>query len=43
MAKQAGAAGLIYLRRTAEGVQSSAKAIGEATATAVLEAMGAAA
>ncbi len=43
MAKQAGASGLIYLRRTADGVQSSAKAIGEATAGAVLEAMGAAA
>ena len=43
MAKQAGAAGLITMRRTADGVQSSAKAIGEATTTAVLEAMGAAA
>ncbi len=41
MAKQAGAAGLIYMRRTADGVQSSAKAIGDATTTAVLEAMGA--
>ena len=43
MAKQAGAAGLVTLRRTAEGVRSSAKDIGEATTTAVLEAMGAAA
>ena len=41
MAKQAGAGGLIYMRRTAEGVQSSAKAIDGATTTAVLEAMGA--
>jgi len=41
MAKQAGASGLIYLRRTADGVQSSAKAIGEPATTAVLEAMGA--
>ena len=41
MAKQAGASGLIYVRRTAEGVQSSAKAIGEPAAIAVLEAMGA--
>jgi aspartyl-tRNA synthetase len=43
MAKQAGAGGLIYMRRTADGVQSSAKAIGEAVTTAVLETMGAAA
>ncbi len=41
MAKQAGASGLIYMRRTAEGVQSSAKAIGEPATIAVLEAMGA--
>ncbi len=41
MAKQAGASGLIYMRRTAEGVQSSAKAIGEPATVAVLEAMGA--
>ena len=39
MAKQAGASGLIYMRRTAEGVQSSAKAIGEPATIAVLEAM----
>ena len=39
MAKQAGASGLIYMRRTAEGVQSSAKAIGEPATVAVLEAM----
>ena len=43
MARQAGAGGLIYMRRTADGVQSSAKAIGEAATTAVLETMGAAA
>ncbi len=41
MAKQAGGAGLVWARRTAEGVQSSAKAIGEAGITAVLDAMGA--
>jgi aspartyl-tRNA synthetase len=41
MAKQAGAAGLIWARRTADGVQVSAKAIGEATTAAVLDAMGA--
>jgi aspartyl-tRNA synthetase len=41
MAKQAGASGLIYMRRTADGVQSSAKAIGEPATTAVLAAMGA--
>ncbi len=41
MAKQAGAAGLVTLRRTAEGVRSSAKDIGDATTVAVLEAMGA--
>ena len=42
MAKQAGAAGLVTLRRTAEGVRSSAKDIGDATTVAVLDAMGAA-
>jgi aspartyl-tRNA synthetase len=41
MARQAGGAGLVWARRTAEGVQSSAKAIGEAGITAVLDAMGA--
>ena len=41
MAKQAGAGGLIYTRYTAEGVQVSAKAIGEAGARSVLEASGA--
>ena len=40
-AKQAGAAGLIYARYTAEGVQVSAKAIGEEGARKVLEASGA--
>jgi aspartyl-tRNA synthetase len=43
MARQAGAAGLVWARRTADGVQSSAKAIGEAGITAVLDAMRAAA
>ena len=38
MAKQAGAGGLIYTRYTAEGVQVSAKAIGEEGARKVLEA-----
>ncbi len=41
MAKQTGAAGLIWMRRTAEGVQSSAKAIGDETVRATLDAMGA--
>ena len=41
MAKQAGAAGLVWARRTAEGVQVSAKAIGEAATSAVLDAMAA--
>src|SRR5687767_14790338 len=40
-AKQAGAAGLVYARYTAEGVQVSAKPIGEAGARTVLEASGA--
>ncbi len=40
-AKQLGAAGLIYARYTAEGVQVSAKAIGEEAARKVLEASGA--
>jgi aspartyl-tRNA synthetase len=40
-AKQAGAAGLIYTRYTAEGVQVSAKAIGEPGARQALEASGA--
>jgi aspartyl-tRNA synthetase len=43
MAKQAGGAGLVWARRTADGVQTSAKAIGDAGTTAVLDAMGAAA
>ena len=43
MAKQAGGAGLVWARRTADGVQTSAKAIGEAGTAAVLDAMGAAA
>ena len=41
MAKQAGAAGLIWARRTAEGVQVSAKAIGDDTTRATLDAMAA--
>lgn len=42
LAKQAGAAGLIWVRRGADGVaQPSAKAIGAETAAAVLDAMGA--
>jgi aspartyl-tRNA synthetase len=40
-AKQLGAAGLVWARHTAEGVQSSAKAIGEAGIRRVLEASGA--
>src|SRR5687767_10841211 len=40
-AKQAGAAGLVYARYTAEGVQVSAKPIGEDGARKVLEASGA--
>ena len=40
-AKQLGAAGLIYARYTAEGVQVSAKAIGDEGARQVLEASGA--
>ena len=43
MAKQAGGAGLVWARRTADGVQASAKPIGDAGTTAVLDAMGAAA
>jgi aspartyl-tRNA synthetase len=39
LAKQSGGAGLVWARRTADGVQSSAKAIGEAGITAVLDAM----
>jgi aspartyl-tRNA synthetase len=38
LAKQQGAAGLVYARYTAEGVQVSAKPIGEAGARTVLEA-----
>ena len=42
LAKQAGAAGLVWVRRGADGVAApSAKAIGAATGAAVLEAMGA--
>jgi len=41
MAKQAGAAGLVWARRTADGVQSSAKAIGAQGLRAILDAMGA--
>ncbi len=41
MAKQAGATGLIWARRTAEGVQSSAKAIGDEATRATLDAMAA--
>ncbi|MEZ5290289.1 MAG: aspartate--tRNA ligase [Vicinamibacterales bacterium] len=41
MARQAGAAGLVWARRTADGVQTSAKAIGEPATRAVLDAMGA--
>jgi len=40
-AKQLGAAGLIYARYTAEGVQASAKAIGDEGTRQVLEASGA--
>ena len=40
-AKQLGAAGLVWARHTAEGVQSSAKAIGEDGIRRVLEAAGA--
>jgi aspartyl-tRNA synthetase len=39
-AKQAGAAGLVWARHTADGVQSSAKAIGEDGIRRVLEASG---
>ena len=39
MAKQAGGAGLVWARRTSDGVQSSAKAIGEAGIGAVLDAL----
>jgi aspartyl-tRNA synthetase len=39
-AKQAGAAGLVWARHTADGVQSSAKAIGENGIRRVLEASG---
>ena len=41
MARQAGGAGLVWARRTTDGVQSSAKAIGEAGIAAVLDAMAA--
>ena len=41
MAKQAGADGLIWMRRTAESVQSSAKAIGAEATRATLEQMAA--
>jgi aspartyl-tRNA synthetase len=41
LAKQAGAAGLVWARYTAEGVQSSAKAIGEEGIRRVLDASGA--
>jgi aspartyl-tRNA synthetase len=41
MAKQAGGAGLVWARRTAEGVQVSAKAIGDETTRATLDAMSA--
>ena len=41
LAKQAGGAGLVWARRTADGVQSSAKAIGVPGITAVLDATGA--
>jgi aspartyl-tRNA synthetase len=41
LAKQAGAAGLIYTRYTADGVQVSAKAIGEQGARKALETAGA--
>jgi aspartyl-tRNA synthetase len=41
LAKQSGAAGLVTARYTADGVQSSAKAIGEAGIKRVLEAAGA--
>ena len=41
MAKQAGATGLIWARRTADGVQSSAKAIGDEATRATLDAMAA--
>ncbi len=41
MAKQAGAPGLVWARHTAEAVQSSAKAIGDDTVRATLEAMAA--
>ncbi|MGE0816424.1 MAG: aspartate--tRNA ligase, partial [Vicinamibacterales bacterium] len=41
MARQSGAAGLVWARRTADGVQTSAKAIGEPATRAVLDAMGA--
>jgi aspartyl-tRNA synthetase len=41
MAKQAGAAGLVWARHTADGVQASAKAIGDVGIRAVLDAMGA--
>jgi len=39
MAKQAGGAGLVWARRTADGVQTSAKAIGDDGTRAVLDAM----
>ena len=41
LAKQGGAAGLIWSRRTADGVQTSAKAIGDDTTRATLDAMAA--
>ncbi len=41
LAKQSGAAGLIWARRTADGVQTSAKAIGDEATRATLDAMAA--
>jgi len=41
LAKQSGAAGLIWARRTPDGVQSSAKAIGDEATRATLDAMAA--
>lgn len=41
LAKQSGASGLIWARRTADGVQSSAKAIGDEATRATLDAMAA--
>ena len=41
LARQSGAAGLIWARRTADGVQTSAKAIGDEATRATLDAMAA--